>query len=893
MNHEERAAAETAPALRPDALSELLQELAQAPLPEEPWCRPLAPGETIGRFELVRELGRGGFGVVYEARDSALGRSVAFKAVRPGRPRPGGEQLLREADAIARLSHPNLVTLYDVGRCGQGPYLVLELLRGATLAQRLAYGPLGVAETLRIGIEVARALEYAHGQGVIHRDLKPSNVFLCEHGAVKVLDFGMAHAFGRERVTGGTLSYMAPEQLRGAPEDERTDVFALGVVLFAMLTGDLPFPERRKASETRRASETSRPAPAVDVPGAPALGQLVARMLDRDPVKRPRRAGEVLAALTALQQELDRSASTGLTARVRRRRRTFWRVAALLAAGALLGAGVAALVVRRQLAPASRGAPCVAVLPLTSLSSALEDRYFTEGVHEELITQLAKISGLRVIAHGSVQQYDQGPRDLRAIADALGASVVLEGTVQRDGDRVRVAVQLVDPASHQEVWAERFDRQREDVFAVQTEVALEVARALGAKLSPSERRLVERVPTRDREAHDLYLRAVRYWERSMDVAADNRKAEELLSLAVSRDPSFALAHAWLAVVKDGLDDCAGGRRHAEEALRLQPDLPQAHAAAADVKWTCDRDALAAIRDLEIAVRDAPGDAVSLAMLGGLRTLVGRFDEGIADLRTALTLDPRSYFVSVELARELSLVRRFDEAARACQRALEISPGDVYARVLYSLIPFWRDGDLGPAHRTVAELPAELPTGGIGAWSVLQLFALFPEAALERIAAGRVRDPFSSDPFAPRAFVAGVAHAGLGHDALARAHFAAALAPLEARLAADPEDVLVRLLLARTYAGLGRGDDAVREVRRVIADAREVQRKATGLRSGAEIAAVAGRSDDALEFLSAVLSRRDGLLTPASVRADPRFAPLRGDPRFMALVGEKAAGKASR
>src|SRR5512140_1632885 len=257
------------------AMSALLLELATMPSRSEDWEHVLRPGESVGRFELVSEIGRGGFGIVYEARDKELGRSVAFKAVRPGRglEEGAGELLLREAEAIARLSHPNLVTLHDVGRCEQGPYLVLELLRGLTLGERLRDGPLPVREALRIGAEVARGLAHAHGLGVTHRDLKPSNVFLCEGGHVKVLDFGMAHAFGRQRILGGTPAYMAPEQWEDAGEDERTDVFALGVMLYQMLAGDVPMPEGGKSLERG-------PAPRVSVPTCPALGELVARMLE-------------------------------------------------------------------------------------------------------------------------------------------------------------------------------------------------------------------------------------------------------------------------------------------------------------------------------------------------------------------------------------------------------------------------------------------------------------------------------------------------------------------------------------------------------------------------------------------------------------------------------------
>jgi tetratricopeptide (TPR) repeat protein len=300
----------------PGDLSALLGELARAPPAElgGAWDRWLVPGAVVGAFELVREIGRGGFGVVWEARDLRRGGAVAFKAVRAGGAASAREErLLREAEVAARLAHPNVVALHEVGRTEQGPYLVLELLRGRTLADRLAAGPIGAPEALAIGVEVAKAVAYAHARGVVHRDLKPGNVFLCDGGAVKVLDFGLAHAFGHRRIGGGTPAYMAPEQWRGAPEDERTDVFALGVLLFRMLAGELPFP-----GDSGSAAPGAGPAPALEVPGAPALGPLVGRMLEGDPVERPRDGEAVLAALEGAAAELARHPGAAAPARILR-----------------------------------------------------------------------------------------------------------------------------------------------------------------------------------------------------------------------------------------------------------------------------------------------------------------------------------------------------------------------------------------------------------------------------------------------------------------------------------------------------------------------------------------------------------------------------------------------
>jgi len=296
-------------------LPTLLDELADAPAPElgAGWVDWLRPGAEVGRYQLVREIGRGGFGVVWEARDREDGdRPVAFKAVRAGRgAQVRAARLVQEAELAARLCHPNIVELRDVGRCPYGPYLVMELLDGVTLEQRLAGERLSVAEALHIAVEVVTAAAHAHRHGVVHRDLKPGNVFLQDHGSVKVLDFGMAHAFGHRKAAGGTPAYMAPEQWRGAPEDERTDVFALGVILFRMLADQLPFPGDDGAELCG-----PRPAPIVEVAEAPALGELVARMLDKDPVERPRDAGEVLPALIEVEQTLGRAAAGGVAPRV-------------------------------------------------------------------------------------------------------------------------------------------------------------------------------------------------------------------------------------------------------------------------------------------------------------------------------------------------------------------------------------------------------------------------------------------------------------------------------------------------------------------------------------------------------------------------------------------------
>ncbi len=873
------------PGVRPSALSRLLVELAEVPDTAEAWKAHLVAGQRIGRFELRRELGRGGFGVVWEAQDTELGRLVAFKAVRPGHAgaRVGAERLQREAEAIARLQHPNLVTLYDAGTCESGPYLVLELLRGQTLEERLAGGPVATAEAVRIAADVTRGLCHAHAEGVIHRDLKPSNVFLCEGGAVKVLDFGMAHAFGRQRASGGTPAYMAPEQWSGAPEDERTDLFALGVLLHQLLSSALPFGEDGKACQAGKEARE------LVVSGAPGLGDLAGRLVALDPVERPRHAAEVLMALEA-ERRLLAPGDLHTTSSLRVRRRRPWsRLVALtalgVAVGLVVGAGLTWWRGRDAPPPASpTGPPSVAVLPFDSLSTSPEDQFFAEGIHGELITQLARLPGVKVIARGSVLGYRGGERDLAAIARALGVTALVEGTVQRAGPRVRIQAHLVDPRTGQDRWAERYDRDAGDVFAIQTEVALEIARTLGATLTAAERDDLSRPPTRDAEALELYRRGLYTWLRSVGVDADNLQARELLEKALARDPAFAAAHAQLALLLvDDQRDCAGARDHAARAQALDPRLSLASAALGRVRADCDEDFPGATAELRRAIQLAPGDAFARNQLGLLLTSTGAIGEGLAQLTAALDLDPRSYYVAVELARQATFLRRYDLAARGCAQAVAAEPGDVHALVSCALLPAWRDGDLSAARRAVSALPRDLPSGGDAAMSLLQLLNFVPAEALELSAAGRLRDPFSSSPFIPRSYVLGCAHASLGHAAEARAAFEVAERALAARLAGAPGDPLLRVLRARAQAGLGRGAEALADLRRLEGQVQEEQRRAGVARFTAEIAAASGRPTEALAALRTVLARPDGLFTPASLRVDPRFQGLRGEPGFEALL----------
>jgi eukaryotic-like serine/threonine-protein kinase len=479
------------------------------------------------------------------------------------------ERLLSEAEAAARLSHPNIVTLFDVGRTDDGPYLVLELLRGETLARRLEQGPIPVREALRIAVEVAKGLAHAHAHGVVHRDLTPGNVFLCDDGQVKVLDLGMAHAFGHRKLDGGTPAYMAPEQAVGAPEDERTDVFALGVVLYRMATGELPYPGEGRA-RWRAPAE-------LEVAEAPALGGFVQRMLSPGPTDRPRDAGEVLATLTVFQRELERGAALGQP--VRRRRARWVRVGALVALGVAVGIAIA--VAAALVRPARLDAnPSIAVLPFVDLSPQRDQEYFADGVAEEILNALAQVERLRVSGRISSFSFKGKPVELAAIGRALNVANVLEGTVRRAGNRVRITAELVSAGDGVRLWGQTFERDATDVFAVQDEIARSVVDALRVRLRSGHEPSTQVYRTASEDAYRHYLRGRALYRQG--TVATYVAAVEAFDASIAADPDYAPALAWSSASLTAFESISdyphdGGRVQraaalAERAIALAPQL---------------------------------------------------------------------------------------------------------------------------------------------------------------------------------------------------------------------------------------------------------------------------------------------------------------------------------
>ena len=644
----------------------------------------LIPGTRLGAYQILSPLGAGGMGEVYRARDTHLGRDVAIKILSSDAAgsRDRVALLDREARTIAGFNHPNLVTVFSVEDAGSFHFLAMELVEGEPLARSIIPGGLPLPRILDIAIATADALVAVHEKGVVHRDLKPGNIMLTHDGRVKVLDFGLARvepgaASGLDETVvathydteiAGTAPYMAPEQLRGEPVDARTDLFALGVILYELASGQRPFTGSNVADVTSSILRDQPTELARFRPDLPAdLVAIVERCLEKQPDHRFQGALEVMNELRRMKSLLEHG-------------------------------------VRLTPVPVPDEDASIAVLPFVNRSRDKGDEYFSDGLADELLNTLVQIRGLRVAARTSSFQFRDTMDDVTVIGRKLRVGALLEGSVRKAGNRVRISVQLVKTADGFQLWSGTYDRTLEDIFAVQDEIAHSVARELRSALlegspsaatTPALRAEVARA-TRGRatsvEAHRLYLQARHLIARSS--RDDVFHAIEQLEKAVAMEPEFSrgwvelsTAHGIAAAM--GWTPVAAGygraREAVEQALRLEPDLAEAHARLARIRMSYDRDWIGAEASFALALRLAPTSAPVVVGAAVLMQTLGRFEEAITLARQGLDQDPVSSAAYTVLGLTLDAAGRLAEAESAYRDALDITPQRVNIRAYLALV----------------------------------------------------------------------------------------------------------------------------------------------------------------------------------------------------------------
>ena len=879
--------------------------------------------KDFGDYELLEEVGRGGQGVVFRARQRSLNRIVALKVIKLGEwaSKAHVKRFRREAEAAAGLEHPGIVPIHEVGERDGSCYFSMKFVEGGQLDEVVRPRVMSVRQAAELIAKVARIVHYAHEHGILHRDIKPGNILLDAKGEPHLTDFGLARLVETESsVTHtldvlGTPSYMAPEQAVGnnAAVSSATDVYGLGAVLYQLLTGQPPFAGGTMYETMKLLLDTEPRQPKVLNPKIDRdLSTICLKCLEKDPKRRYSSALALAEDLERwLKHEPIRARHTGVFARGRKWVRRNPSIAVMAAMLLALAVPLGAMVWKFIRQSVTTG---IAVLPFENLSDEKEHATFADAVQDDILTKLAKIADLKVISRTSVMDY-RGKRNLRQIGNDLRVSHVLEGSVRRTGTHLRVNAQLIDTRTDTHVWAEQYDRDLNDLFTIQSEIAQKVAARLNAKVTSSERMAIEDKPTSDLMAFELYSRANDIWENG--TFAEMPQAIDLLNQAVTRDPSFLQAYCKLAFAHDALywweydrspARLAVAEAAVQEAFRIRPNAGEAHYARAVHLYRGYRDFDGALAELELSRQTLPNHAPIFAMMGYIQRRQGRWEESTRNLERAVELDPRDIETLQQIAFNYRLLNRYGEAKSWLARALAVSGPEAQrsglhqVNVVLKLELLWLEvdekADTRPLHEAIASIPAIWKTNPAVVRAVANDWLSC--ALAERDAAGATEALNAADHgkilpegdhiYFPRSFAEGLI-ARMTNDAhKAQLAFAAARAEQEKLVQAEPDYPFPLCVLGVIDAALGRKEEALREGRRAVEllpMEKDVIDGKSLIKYLAMIAAWVGEKDLACEQLALVSRPPGSAVSYGALKLNPLWDPLRSEPCFETIVASLA------
>jgi TolB-like protein/predicted Ser/Thr protein kinase/Flp pilus assembly protein TadD len=873
--------------------------------------------ESLGDYELLEEIGRGGQGVVYRARQKSLNRTVALKVLNTGHwtKQPRLKRFQLEAETAASLDDPNIVPIYEIGECDGSFYFSMKLVEGAPLDQLVRRELLPIRLTAELIAMLARAVHYAHKRGILHRDIKPGNILVDAKGEPHLTDFGLARLTETESTvtrtteTLGTPSYMAPEQALGNNNQltSATDVYGLGAVLYHLLTGHPPFAGGTTYDTIRLLLETEPRHPRLwNQKINRDLATICLKCLEKDPQQRYPSALALAEDLHRwLKHEPIHARRTGIFGRGRKWVRRNPLATGLMVSLAALAAAVSVIV--WKVGPIGQSAPTgIAVLPFENLSHDRDDAFFADGIQDDLLTKLAKIRDLKVISRTSVMQYSPGTAsDVRQIGNALRVSHVLAGSVRKTGSWLHINAHLIDTRTDAHDWVEQYDCDLKDVFAVQSEIAQKVAEQLRAKISSAERAAIHRPPTADLTAFNLYSRAKNLLlvETNFTTGAKPNflQAIDLLNQAVAHDPAFFQAYCQLARAHEqlylfGIDKTpvrlALADAAIQAALRLRPDAGEAHLARAENLYMGYLDYEGALSELATASQTLPNDPKIFELKGSILRRQGKQEEALQNLERAAELDPLNFSTLLQVALSYEYLRRYADEKAALDRALALQPDDVQTKVVRAYVEFDWKGNTQPLHQVIDEIRAKNPADVENVadnWLACALAERDPAGAANALAALGENKYGNDGVKLSRAFMEGVIARMTNDHQKAMAAFTVARAEQQKLVQAHPDNAPALCALGLIDAGLGRKDEALREGRRAVELLPITKDALSG--SGivlyfAMIAAWVGEKELACEqLISARKHSRE--ISYGQLKLLPSWDPLRGEPCFEEIVASLA------
>ncbi len=879
--------------------------------------RPASMLGDFGDYELLEEIGRGGQGVVYRAHQKSLNRTVALKVIGlgPWTTQAHLKRFRREAEAAASLEHSCIVPIYEVGERDGSCYFSMKFVEGGQLDEMAERQPIPIRRAVELIAKLARTVHYAHQHGVLHRDIKPGNILLDVNSEPHLTDFGLAQLVEAESTVTGTLevvgtpSYMAPEQAAGEHTklSKATDVYGLGAVLYQLLTGHPPFAGGTTYETIRLVLSTEPRQPRLWNRNVDReVSTICLKCLEKDPKRRYSSALALAEDLEHwLKHEPIQAKRSGFFTHARKWVQRNPSTTALTAVLVAFAMSLGLMVWNHK--PAVQISKSLAVLPFENLSGDPDNAYFAEGIQEEILTRLASIADLRVISRSSTSQYQSKPRNLAEIAKQLGVANILEGTLQKMADQVRINVQLINVQTDSALWAETYDRKLTDIFAVESEVAKGIAGSLQAKLTGREEQALAVKPTNNPEAYDAYLRGLAYSLKPANTAQNALGAQKYLREAVRLDPKFALSWALLSFVEArayrtqnlqptvALRDEA--RQAADTALNLQPDLGEAILAKGFYHYACLKDYDTAVSYFEQARQFLPNSSRIPELLAYLTRRRGQWDQSEAYFNQAEQLDPRNVTLLFQHALSYKNRRLFPQALRKLDQILNIMPDDMDT-IMEKAVIAQAEGDLPRAAALMTPMqPAADNTNAVEtqAYQAILERSYAPITSRLKELLAKSDPPLGSSKGELR-FWLGWTQEVVGDHVSAQQSWQQARRELESYITQEPDNDSLLGHLALIEMSLGDKAAALAHSERVIA-AVPIEKDAldgpASIEFLARVAAGLGDADRAIAALQKLIRTPyagplgpSAPLTPALLRLDPMFDPLRNDPRFQKLCEEK-------